>query len=170
MIALATLSGCNALSLGATPLSRPAVTSVARTAPARCAYNPDGASKARPKKQKTKQPKEKVKAPAAALAVEPEVTFFEGPPSATEMIIPGVSILTVVGIIPFAASAARQAWTRYKFTNRRIEVASGFQGKEVVQVGRHTHRRPLALALRHARPSPAAVLIAPRWLGAGDVA
>ena len=129
------LSGCAALSLGATPVSRPAIAAAVRTVPARCAYNPDGASKARPKKQKTKQPKEKVKAPAAALAVEPEVTFFEGPPSATEMIIPGVSILTVVGIIPFAASAARQAWTRYKFTNRRIEVASGFQGKEVVQVG-----------------------------------
>jgi len=49
------------------------------------------------------------------------------------MIIPGVSVLTVVGVIPFAASVARQAWTRYKFTSRRVEVASGFQGKEVVQ-------------------------------------
>jgi len=100
--------------------------------PARCAYNPQP-SKSRPRKQKTKEPKEKVKAPVAAVAIEPEVTFFEGPPSSTEMIIPGVSVLTVVGVIPFAASVARQAWTRYKFTSRRVEVASGFQGKEVVQ-------------------------------------
>jgi len=106
---------------------------VSRSPPARCAYNPEP-SKARPgKKQKLKQPKEKVKAPVAPMAVAPEVTFFEGPPSSTEMIIPGISVLTVVGIIPFAASVARQAWTRYKFTNRRVEVASGFQGKEVVQ-------------------------------------
>merc|ERR1711918_297467 len=52
----------------------------------------------------------------------------------TETLIPGLSVFTVVGIIPFSASIARQAWTKYKFTNRRIEVASGFQGKDVVQV------------------------------------
>jgi hypothetical protein len=85
------------------------------------------------KKSKSKMPKEKVKAPAAP-AIEPEETFFEGPPSKTEMIIPGASVLTVVGVIPFSASVARQVWTRYKITNRRLEVASGFQGKDVVQV------------------------------------
>ncbi len=42
-------------------------------------------------------------------------------------------MLTVVGVIPFGASLARQAWTRFKLTTRRIEVASGFQGKDVVQ-------------------------------------
>merc|ERR1719174_393542 len=84
-------------------------------------------------KKKSKQPKEKVKAPAAPV-LEAEETFFEGPPSITETLIPGLSVLTVVGIIPFTASLARQAWTRYKITNRRIEVASGFQGKDVVQV------------------------------------
>ncbi|KAL1526225.1 hypothetical protein AB1Y20_014949 [Prymnesium parvum] len=131
VISLATLSGCAALSFGSV-VARPAVASACRSPAVRCAYNPQP-SKARPKKQKSKAPKEKVKAPVAPLAVDPEVTFFEGPPSATEMVIPGMSVLTVVGIIPFAASVARQAWTRYKFTNRRIEVASGFQGKEVVQ-------------------------------------
>jgi hypothetical protein len=85
------------------------------------------------RKTKSKTPKEKVKAPAAA-ALEPEQTFFEGPPSITETLIPGLSVFTVVGIIPFSASLARQAWTRYKITNRRLEVASGFQGKDVVQV------------------------------------
>lgn len=65
--------------------------------------------------------------------VIPEQTFYEGAPSKTELIIPGVSLLTVVGAIPFAASLARQAWTRFKITNRRLEVAAGFQGNEVVQ-------------------------------------
>jgi len=97
----------------------------------RCAYNPQP-SKARPKK--SKQPKEKVKGPAPSAILAPEQTFFEGPPSATETLIPGLSLFTVVGVIPFTASLARQAWTRYKLTNRRIEVASGFQGKDVVQV------------------------------------
>jgi len=62
------------------------------------------------------------------------VTFFEGAPSITETLIPGLSVFTVVGIIPFSASLARQAWTRYKISNRRLEVNSGFQGKEVVQI------------------------------------
>merc|ERR1719174_49564 len=84
-------------------------------------------------KKKSKQPKEKVKAPAAPV-LEAEETFFEGPPSITETLIPGLSVLTVVGIIPFSASLARQAWTRYKITSRRVEVASGFQGKDVVQI------------------------------------
>ena len=104
--------------------------------PPRCAYNPDGASKARPKKKKSKAPKEKVKGPPSAAALQQgavERTFFEGAPSATETIIPGISVLTVVGIIPFASSLARQAWTRYKFTTRRVEVASGFKGQDVVQ-------------------------------------
>ena len=100
-------------------------------APVRCAYNPQP-SKARPKKSKA--PKEKVKAPAPTAAIVAEQTFFEGAPSMTETLIPGLSLFTVVGVIPFTASLARQAWTKYKFTNRRIEVASGFQGKDVVQV------------------------------------
>ena len=96
------------------------------------AYNPQP-SKARPKKQKT--PKEKVKAsPDQSLQLTPEQTFWEGAPSITETLIPGLSVFTVVGIIPFGASLARQAWTRYKITNKRLEVASGFQGKDVVQI------------------------------------
>merc|ERR1719174_476244 len=98
------------------------------------AYNPTP-SKAKPKKKKVKGPKEKTVAPAAASSVlAPEQTFWEGPPSMTETLIPGLSLFTVVGVIPFSASIARQAWTRYKLTSRRIEVASGFQGKDVVQV------------------------------------
>ncbi|EOD30009.1 hypothetical protein EMIHUDRAFT_47434, partial [Emiliania huxleyi CCMP1516] len=59
-----------------------------------------------------------------------EQTFYEAAPSITETIIPGLSVLTVVGIIPFGASLARQAWTRYKITNKRLEIKSGFQAKE----------------------------------------
>merc|ERR1711990_720284 len=99
--------------------------------PVRCAYNPQP-SKARPKK--SKQPKEKVKGPAPSAILVPEQTFFEGAPSITETLIPGLSLFTVVGVIPFTASLARQAWTRYKITNKRLEIASGFQGKDVVQV------------------------------------
>lgn len=130
---LLSLSSCAALSLGLTPISRPVASNYCRAATLKCAYNPEP-SKARPKKQKIKSPKEKVKAPVSPVNLEAEKTFFLGPPSASEMIIPGLSILTVVGVIPFAASVARQTWTRYKLTNRRIEIASGFQGKEVVQV------------------------------------
>jgi len=101
-----------------------------------CAYNPQP-SKARPKKQKIKEPKEKVKGPPSAAAAQqlvPEQTFWEGPPSITETVIPGISLFTVIGAIPFSASLARQAWTRYKITNKRLEVKSGFQGKDVVQI------------------------------------
>jgi len=94
----------------------------------------DPTLKVRASKKKSKAPKEKVKGPAPSQVLTPERTFFEGPPSITETIIPGASVFTVVGIIPFSASLARQAWTRYKITDRRIEVASGFQGKDVVQV------------------------------------
>jgi len=66
--------------------------------------------------------------------IVPEQTFWEGPPSITETVIPGLSLFTVVGVIPFTASLARQAWTKYKITNRRVEVCSGFQGKDIVQV------------------------------------
>jgi len=73
-----------------------------------------------------KGPKEKgPPSAAAALQLVPEITFFEGPPSITETFIPGLSLFTVVGVIPFSASLARQAWTRYKLTNKRLEIASG---------------------------------------------
>ena len=110
---------------------RQAVVATRAAGGVRCAYNPTP-SKAKPKKSKA--PKEKVKGPAQPVTIAPEQTFWEGAPSITETLIPGLSLFTVVGVIPFSASLARQAWTKYKFTNRRIEVASGFQGKDVVQV------------------------------------
>ena len=71
---------------------------------------------------KKDDPKEKVKGPNPATLLKPEQTFFEGAPSITETLIPGLSVFTVVGIIPFSASIARQAWTRYKITSRPMFV------------------------------------------------
>ena len=64
----------------------------------------------------------------------PEETYYEGPPAITETIVPTISILTVIGIIPAAASWARQAWVRYEITNRRIRVTSGIGGKEMSEI------------------------------------
>jgi hypothetical protein len=68
------------------------------------------------------------------IAKEKEETFFEGPPSKSELIIPFISILTVIGIIPFISTLFRQFWVRYKITNRRISVKSGFQGNNKVEI------------------------------------
>merc|ERR1712127_1065326 len=70
----------------------------------------------------------------AAASLEPEEVFFEGPPAITETVIPTISILTVVGIIPAAAAWARQAWVRYKITSRRVRVNSGIGGKEMSEI------------------------------------
>merc|ERR1719387_773593 len=128
---ISAFAGVASLSISNAPLQRAVAPARAAHSLITAAYNPQP-SKARPKK--SKEPKQKVKGPSAATVIAPEQTFFEGPPSITETLIPGLSLFTVVGVIPFTASLARQAWTRYKFTNRRIEVASGFQGKDVVQV------------------------------------
>jgi len=151
----------------------------------------------------TKKTKKNAVAEARKLAtkvkLEPETVFFEGAPSWTEMLLPTVSILTVIGescgsmsfaavglvstvtsiccdmatlmisftpfppgIIPFAASVARQIWVgkddsiiagrnvrfadtditisyllrqvRYKITSRRISVTSGTGGKDLTEV------------------------------------
>jgi hypothetical protein len=74
-----------------------------------------------------KKKKKKVK-------LEPEVVFYEGPPSRTEIIIPAISILTVIGIVPFIAALTRQLWVRYKFTSRRISIKSGFGGKTQTEI------------------------------------
>jgi hypothetical protein len=80
----------------------------------------DNSVNASPKKQKFK--------------LEPETTFFEGPPSSTEVILPAISILTVIGIVPFISALSRQFWVRYKFTSRRIGIQSGFGGKVQTEI------------------------------------
>jgi Bacterial PH domain len=68
------------------------------------------------------------------VKLTPEEVFYEGPPAITETIVPTVSILTVVGIIPAAAAWARQAWVRYRITTRRIRVTSGIGGKDMAEI------------------------------------
>lgn len=70
--------------------------------------------------------------PTAMLT--PEEVFYEGPPAITETIVPTISILTVIGIIPAAAAWARQLWVRYKITTRRIRVNSGIGGNEMAEI------------------------------------
>ena len=70
----------------------------------------------------------------ASVSLAPEEVFYEGPPAITETIIPTISILTVVGIIPAIASWSRQAWVRYKITSRRIRVTSGIGGKDMAEI------------------------------------
>eukprot|EP00339_Tiarina_fusa_P011049 CAMPEP_0117046254 /NCGR_PEP_ID=MMETSP0472-20121206/31988_1 /TAXON_ID=693140 ORGANISM="Tiarina fusus, Strain LIS" /NCGR_SAMPLE_ID=MMETSP0472 /ASSEMBLY_ACC=CAM_ASM_000603 /LENGTH=242 /DNA_ID=CAMNT_0004758547 /DNA_START=102 /DNA_END=830 /DNA_ORIENTATION=+ len=70
----------------------------------------------------------------AAVTLAPEEVYYEGPPAITETIVPTISILTVIGIIPAAAAWARQAWVRYKITSRRIRVTSGIGGKDMAEI------------------------------------
>jgi hypothetical protein len=68
------------------------------------------------------------------MKLDPETTFFEGPPSISEVFIPAISVLTVIGIIPFISAVSRQLWVRYKFTSRRVNIQSGIGGKEQTQI------------------------------------
>jgi len=70
----------------------------------------------------------------SAVKLEPEITIFEGPPSPTELLLPAVSILTIIGIIPFLAAVSRQVWVKYRITSRRISIQSGIGGKDLVEV------------------------------------
>ena len=86
-----------------------------------------------------KSPKSRRYRPGTGPAVEkkklePETVFIETGPSNYELIVPTLSILTVVGIIPFIAAVARAAWVRYKITSRRISISTGFQGKEQTEI------------------------------------
>lgn len=66
--------------------------------------------------------------------LDPETVFIETGPSRLELIVPTLSLLTVIGIIPFTSAVARALWVRYKITSRRISISSGFQGKDQTEV------------------------------------
>jgi len=70
----------------------------------------------------------------AAVTLAPEEVYYEGPPAITETVVPTISVLTVIGIVPAAAAWARQAWVRYKITTRRIRVTSGIGGKDMAEI------------------------------------
>ncbi|CAM9448758.1 unnamed protein product [Laminaria digitata] len=50
------------------------------------------------------------------------------------MAAPAVSILTVIGLVPFSAAVARQVWVKYTLTSRRIKIVSGWGGKDTTEV------------------------------------
>ncbi|GKY90456.1 hypothetical protein MPSEU_000019400 [Mayamaea pseudoterrestris] len=90
------------------------------------------AKRGKKKDSDSKSSSSKRSTPKVNLA--PEEVFYEGPPAITETIVPTLSIITVVGIIPAAAAWARQAWVRYKITSRRIRVTSGIGGKDMAEI------------------------------------
>jgi len=83
------------------------------------------------RKKSVDEEEEAIRKPSS---LEPEQTFFDGPPSWTELLLPGLSILTVIGVIPFAAALARQYWVRYRISNRSIYVRAGFMGRDETEV------------------------------------
>jgi len=94
-----------------------------------------GRGAAKTKRGKRKGGDKSAPAPTkAAATLDPEETFYEGPPAITETIAPTISILTVVGIVPAAAAWARQAWVRYQITSRRIRVTSGINGNDMAEI------------------------------------
>lgn len=93
-----------------------------------------GRGAAKVKRGKRKGGSTAPKAKKAAVSLAPEEEYYEGPPAITETIIPTVSILTVVGIVPAIASWSRQAWVRYRITSRRIRVTSGIGGKDMAEI------------------------------------
>lgn len=92
-----------------------------------------GAAKAKRGKRKGGS-SSNTKSPVVKAALVPEQVHYEGPPAVSETFLPTLSILTVVGIIPAAAAWARQAWVRYKITNRRIRVNSGINGNDMSEI------------------------------------
>lgn len=93
-----------------------------------------GAAKVKRGKRKGGPKPKQVSVGKESVKLVPEEIHYEGPPAITETIIPTLSILTVVGIIPAIASWSRQAWVRYKVTTRRIRVTSGIGGKDMAEI------------------------------------
>lgn len=60
--------------------------------------------------------------------------IYEGPPSKSELLVPTLSIITVIGIIPFLAALTRQFWVNYRITSQRITIKSGVGGSSVSEI------------------------------------
>jgi len=82
-------------------------------------------------RQKDKKMEQDEKKEDAKLA--PEETYWEGPPSSTEIIAPFLGCFLVLGIIPFISAANRQFRVKYKITDRRVSVTGGWDGKDVTE-------------------------------------
>lgn len=95
---------------------------------------PQGGKGKKPSRSRKFRPGAGSGAQVQKTKLEPETVFIETGPSNLELVVPTLSILTVIGIIPFVAAVSRAAWVRYKFTSRRISISSGFQGKDQTEV------------------------------------
>jgi len=82
-------------------------------------------------RQKTKADEQVVRKEEAKLS--PEFTFWEGPPSSTEVLFPFLSCFVVIGVIPFISAVNRQFRVKYKVTDRRVSVAGGWDGNDVTE-------------------------------------
>lgn len=83
------------------------------------------------KRQKEKRKEQDEKKEDAKLA--PEQTYWEGPPSSTELIAPFLGCFLVLGIIPFISAANRQFRVKYTITDRRVSVQGGWDGKDITE-------------------------------------
>lgn len=59
-----------------------------------------------------------------------EEVFYEGGPAVGDLIINLLLGLTVVGIPLAVGSIVRALWLRYRITNRRVSVTSGWMGND----------------------------------------
>lgn len=84
-------------------------------------------------RQKQKEAKQDMADKKEEAKLSPEFTFWEGPPSSTECLFPFLSCFLVIGIIPFISAVNRQFRVKYKITDRRISVSSGWDGKDVTE-------------------------------------
>ena len=59
-----------------------------------------------------------------------EDVFYEGGPALGDLIINMLLGLTVVGIPLAVGATVRALWLRYRITNRRVSVTSGWMGRD----------------------------------------
>lgn len=59
-----------------------------------------------------------------------EETFYEGGPHIGDLIINLIVGLTLVGIPLAVGAIVRRLWLRYRITDRRISITSGWMGRE----------------------------------------
>ena len=63
-----------------------------------------------------------------------EITFYEGGPAKSDLIINILAGFTLLGI-PFTfAAIVRALWLRYKITNKRITITGGWLGRTKSQI------------------------------------
>mmetsp|Transcript_12806 Transcript_12806/g.23089 ORF Transcript_12806/g.23089 Transcript_12806/m.23089 type:complete len:326 (-) Transcript_12806:509-1486(-) len=86
------------------------------------------------------KPKEGKPLAAAVVKEEPaenfddEELFLELKPSPSELVVPIIGSLFIIGLIPLATGVVRQLWVRFKVTSRRVSITSGWGGTEQTEV------------------------------------